>query len=127
MQLTTTVLIGSVRAIAFAVAEQTALHAGAVAASQKALLAQRFVGVQQRLHFALLALELAVLDGVFPVARLLLNVKVETGRASDRLQTLHSVAQKSKRMLISVRLENCKCFIGLRGRVITIISRFNFL
>jgi len=37
---------------------------------------ERLVGVQQRLDFALLVLELAVLHSIFPVARLLLNVEV---------------------------------------------------
>lgn len=86
--LTATVFVGTVTAVLLAVTEEAALDAVAVAAGQEALLAQWLVGVQERLDLALFALQLAVLHRILPVARLLLNVKVQTGRASDRLQTL---------------------------------------
>lgn len=51
-------------------------------------MAKRFVGHQQRLHFAFFVLEFAVLHGLLPVAGLLLDVEEETGGATDGLQTL---------------------------------------
>lgn len=46
--------------------------------------------MQQRLHATLLVLALAVLHRLLPVTGLLLNVEVQTGWATDRLQTLQS-------------------------------------
>jgi hypothetical protein len=86
--LTTRVLIRAVIAVLFAIAEQTALDAVAVAAREEPVLAQWLVRDEQRLHLALLVLQLAVLDGILPVARLLLDVKVQTGWTADGLQTL---------------------------------------
>lgn len=46
--------------------------------------------MQQRLHTTLLVLALAVLHRLLPVAGLLLNVEVQTGRTTDGLKTLQS-------------------------------------
>lgn len=48
-------------------------------------LTKRLVCVQERLDFPLFVLQLAILNGVLPIASLLLNVEVKTGRASDGL------------------------------------------
>lgn len=88
LRLTAAVLIRTVCAIPFAVAEKSALDAVTITAGQKTILAQRLVGVQQWLHLALLVLQLAVLDGIFPITCLLFNVEKQTGWASDSLQTL---------------------------------------
>lgn len=51
-------------------------------------MAQWLVGDEQRLHLALLVLRLAVLHRIFPVARLLLDVEVQTGWTTNGLQAL---------------------------------------
>lgn len=48
---------------------------------------ERFLGVEQRLGLSLLVLQLAVVDGVLPVAGLFVDVEVETSWAPDRLET----------------------------------------
>lgn len=50
-------------------------------------MAKRFLGIEQRLGLPLLVLQFAVVDGVLPIARLLVDVEVQSGRASYRLQT----------------------------------------
>lgn len=103
--LTAAVLVGAIGAVLLAVAEQAALHAQGVAAREEALLADRLVGVQQRLDLALLVLQLAVLDGVLPVARLLLNVEEQTGRTANRLQTLWQKKETSVQTSVSAVLQ----------------------
>ncbi len=98
--LTAGVLVGAVVAVLFAVAEEATLDAGAVTAGERAVLAQGLVRVQQRLHLALLVLQLAVLDGVLPVARLLLDVEVQAGGTPDSLETLEH-ANKRERLISS--------------------------
>lgn len=87
--LTARVFVGAIGAIFLAVTEQAAFDAVAVTAGQEAVLAERLVGHQQRLHFALFVLELAVLHGLLPVACLLFDVEEETGGATDGLKTLN--------------------------------------
>lgn len=89
LRLTARVFVGAIGAILLAVTEQPAFDAVAVTAGQEAVLAERFVGHQQWLHFALFVLEFAVLHGLLPVAGLLLDVEEETGGATDGLQTLN--------------------------------------
>lgn len=86
--LTAAVLVRTVRAVLFAVAEKSPFDAITIAASEEPVLAQRFVGVQQWLHFPLLVLQFAVLNGVLPVAGLLLDVEVQTSWATDGLEAL---------------------------------------
>jgi hypothetical protein len=86
--LTTRVLVGSVGAVFLAIAEESALDAVAVTAGEESVLAERLVGDQQRLHLALFVLQLAVLHRIFPVASLLLDVEVQTGRTTNGLETL---------------------------------------
>lgn len=74
VELTTSIFIGSIIAVLFTVTEEPTLNAIAITTSEIPVLAERFIGYQQRLHFALLVLELAVLNGFLPIARLLLNV-----------------------------------------------------
>lgn len=50
-------------------------------------MAERFLGVKQGLGFPLFVLQFAIVDGLLPVAGLLVDVKVQAGRASYRLQT----------------------------------------
>lgn len=95
-KLTATVLIGSVKAILFTIAEETALDAIAITARERALRTYRLIGVQERLHFALLVFQLAILDGVLPVACLFLNVKEQTGWTTDRLQTLFAIQSQRR-------------------------------
>lgn len=83
--LTAGVLVRTVGTVLLAVAEKATLDTVAIAAGQESVLAERLVGDQQGLDLSLAVFVLAVLDGVLPVARLLLDVKVQTGRASDSL------------------------------------------
>lgn len=76
VRLTTWVLVWSIATVFFAVAEQTAFDAVSVTARQESILTERFVGDEQRLDFSFLIFRLAVLDSIFPVTRLLLDVKV---------------------------------------------------
>jgi len=50
-------------------------------------LTERFLGVKQGLGFPLFVLQLAIVDRVLPIASLLVDVEVQAGRASYRLQT----------------------------------------
>lgn len=86
--LTTGVLIGSIRAILLAVAEESALNAVSIAAGEESVLAQGLIRMEQGLHAALLVLGLAVLHRLLPVASLLLDIEVQTSRATDGLQAL---------------------------------------
>lgn len=94
--LTARVFVGTVAAVLLAVAEEAALDAVSVAARQEAVLAERLVGDEQRLHLALLVLRLAVLHRILPVARLLLDVEVQTGWTANGLQALKWIASYSK-------------------------------
>jgi len=85
---TTWVFIGTIITVFLAVTEETALDAVTVTARQKAILTQRFIGHQQRLDFALFVFQLAILDGVLPIASLLFDVKEETSWTTDCLKTL---------------------------------------
>lgn len=86
-ELTANVLVGAVSAILLAVTEETSLDARSVTAREITILAKRFLGVEQGLGLSLLVLQFAVVDGVLPIARLLVDVEVQTGRTSYRLQT----------------------------------------
>lgn len=85
MTLTAWILIGTVGAVFFAVAEETTLNAVSVATRQEAILTERLVGYQQWLHFALLVLDFAILYSLLPVASLFLDVEEESGGTTDRL------------------------------------------
>jgi hypothetical protein len=89
MYLTASVLIGSVVAVLITVAEETPLDAVSVSAGEEVLLTDGLVGKEQRLHLLLLRLCITIADGGLPVARLLLDVEGEAGRASDGLQALN--------------------------------------
>lgn len=82
---TANILVGAVGAILLAVTEKTPLDARSVPAREESILAKRFLGVEQRLGLSLLVLQFAIVDRVLPIARLLVDVKVQTGRASYRL------------------------------------------
>lgn len=84
---TANILVGAIGAILLAVAEEASLDARSVAAGEESVLAERFLGVEQRLGLPLLVLQFAIVDRVLPVARLLVDVEVQAGRASYRLQT----------------------------------------
>jgi hypothetical protein len=58
--------------------------------------AERFVCVEQRLHFAFLVLEFAVLDSILPVTCLLLYIEVQTRWTSDSLQALGRITLRSR-------------------------------
>lgn len=75
-KLTANVLVGAVRTILLAVTEKTSLDARSVAAREITILAKRFLGVEQGLGLSLLVLQFAVVDRVFPIARLLVDVEV---------------------------------------------------
>lgn len=86
-RLTANVLVRAVGTVLLPVTEETTLDAGSIAAREVAVLAERFLRVKQGLGLSLLVLQLAVVNGVLPVAGLLVDVEVQPGRASDRLQT----------------------------------------
>lgn len=86
-QLTADVLVGTVGAVLLAVTEQSSLDAVTIATGQRTLGAQRLLGVELRLYLALLVLELAVVYRVLPVAGLLVDVEVQTGGTTNRLET----------------------------------------
>jgi len=85
--LTANVLIGAIGTILLPVAEETSLDTGSVSAREIAVLAERLLGIEQGLGLPLLVLQLAIVHGVLPIAGLLVDVKVQPGRTSDRLQT----------------------------------------
>jgi hypothetical protein len=93
-QLTTRVLVGSIGAVFLAVAEEPTLNAVAITASEETILTERLVGDQQRLHLALLVLQLAVLHRVLPIAGLLLDIEVQAGRTANGLETLNRRRRK---------------------------------
>lgn len=86
--LTASVFVRAIGAIFLSVTEETSLDAVTVAAGQRTVRTQGFVGVEQRFDLTFLVLQLAIFDGVFPVARLLVDVEVETGRTTDGLKSL---------------------------------------
>jgi hypothetical protein len=101
--LTAAVFVGSVATVLLAVTEESALDAVSVAASQEAVLAEWLVRHQQRLHLSLLVLELAVLNSLFPVAGLLLDVEEESGGTTDGLETLNQ--REKEKVFIRRELE----------------------
>lgn len=86
--ITASVLVGAIVTVLVAITEKATLDAVAVTASQVVLLADGLVGDEQGLYLLLPGLEIAVLDRIFPVASLLLNIKSQTGRTTDGLETL---------------------------------------
>ena len=89
IQFTARVFVGSVGTVGHSVTEEAALDASAVVTGQHSFLAERLVGGQDRLDFALLLLDQTVFHLLFPVARLLLNVESQTGWTTDGLQSLY--------------------------------------
>ena len=85
--LTANVFVGAIGAVLFAVAKQSAFHAVAVTAGQRAIRAERFLGIEKRFGLSLLILGFAVVDRVLPVAGLLIDVEVQTSWTTNRLQT----------------------------------------
>lgn len=108
-KLTTAVLVGSVSAVLLAVAEESAFDAVTVTAGQVTFLTEWLVGVQERLDLALLTLQLAVLHRIFPVASLFLNVKVQTGWATDRLQALRRRKPRKREAFFNSIQDRCIC------------------
>lgn len=96
VSLTARVFVGAVAAVLLAVAEEAALDTVSVAAREEAVLAERLVGDEQRFHLALLVLRLAVLHRILPVARLLLDVEVQTSWTTNGLQALKWIERYSK-------------------------------
>ena len=86
--ITASIFIWAVIAVFFVVAKQPSFNAIAISTSQEIFLAQRFIGEEERLHLFLLGFGITVFDGILPITGLLLNVKSQTGRTTDGLQTL---------------------------------------
>lgn len=87
-KLTARIFIRSIGAVFLTVAEEASLNAIAIAAREKTVLTERLIGDQQWLHFALFALDLAVLHRCLPVACLLFDVEEQTGWTTDGLEAL---------------------------------------
>jgi hypothetical protein len=94
--LTTRILVRSIRTVFFTITKQAAFDTVAVTAGQGPICAQGLVGDQKRLDLALLVLEFTIFHRFFPIAGLLFNIKVQTGRATDGLQTLKSEGKQEK-------------------------------
>lgn len=86
--LTARVFVGPIRAVLLPVTEQPPLYTIPITTRQEAILTERLIRKQQRLHLPLLVLQLAILHRVLPIAGLLVNVEVQTSGTSDRLKTL---------------------------------------
>ncbi|KYN23456.1 hypothetical protein ALC57_04330, partial [Trachymyrmex cornetzi] len=86
-RLTANVFIRAVSAVFFSVTEETSLDTGSVTAREQAVLTERFLSVNHGFGLPLFVLQLAVVDGILPVAGLLIDVEVQTSRASYCLQT----------------------------------------
>ena len=84
--LTANVFVRSVRAVLLPVAEEAPLDARAVAASEEAILTEWFLGVEQRLRLSFFVLQFAVVHGIFPVAGLFIDVKVQSRGTPDCLE-----------------------------------------
>lgn len=87
--LTTSVFIRSVSTIPLTVTEQATFNTLTVSAGEWVLRAEGLIGVQQWLNLALLVLNLAIPDGLLPIACLFLNIEVQTGWTTDSLKTLN--------------------------------------
>lgn len=87
-KLTTSCLIGSIAAVFLTVTEQTPFNTLSVTARQFPIGTYRFVGKQHGFDFTLFVLQFAILHGIPPIASLLLDVEIQTGRTTDGLQTL---------------------------------------
>lgn len=74
--LTASIFVGTVGTVFLSVTEQTPFYTGTVTAGEESVLAEGFVGKQERFYLAFFVLELAVLYGVFPIAGLLVDVEV---------------------------------------------------
>lgn len=85
--LTANILVGSVGAILFPVTEKTSLDARAVAASEEAILTERFLGVKQRFRLSFFVLQFAVVHRVFPVAGLFIDIEIQSRGTPDGLKT----------------------------------------
>lgn len=96
ISLTTRILVWSITAIFLPVTEQAALDAVSVTAGEEAVLAQRLIRDQQRLHLTLLIFGLAIFHSIFPVASLLFDIKIQTGWTANGLQTLKRIDEKSE-------------------------------
>lgn len=88
LELTARVLVGTVGAVFFSVAEESAFNTLTITASQVSFFTKRLISDQQRLHLALFVLQLAILHSTFPVTSLLFNIEVQTGWATNGLKTL---------------------------------------
>lgn len=81
------ILIGAVSAVFLSVTEETPLDTGSVTTREISILAEWFLGIKQGLGLPLFVLQFAIVDRVLPIAGLLVDVEVQAGRASYRLQT----------------------------------------
>lgn len=116
LSLTAAVFVGAIVTILIAVAEKTAFDALAITASQQTVLAQRLIGVQQWFCLALFVLQLAVFHRVFPVARLLLNVKEQSSRAANCLQALHQLFDDNNQIKMTQIRNNAGVLVSHRCR-----------
>lgn len=73
-ELTARIFIRTIITVFFTVTEEPTLNAVSITTSKVTVLTEGFIGDQQRLHFALLILELAVLNRILPIASLFFNV-----------------------------------------------------
>lgn len=87
-EFTARVFVGTVGTVGNSITEEAALDASAIVTGQHAFLTERLIGGQDGLHFALLLLDETISDLFFPVARLLFNIKSQTGWATDSLKPL---------------------------------------
>lgn len=85
---TARVLVRAIGTVWNTVAEKAALDASAVVTGQHAFLAEGLVSGQDGSQFAHLFFDKAVLNLLFPIASLLLDVKSESSWATDSLQSL---------------------------------------
>lgn len=87
-KLTTRIFIGTIGTVFLAVTEETTFHAITISACQKAILTQWLIGDEQRLHFSLFILQLAILYRLLPVACLLFDIEEQSSWTTDRLKSL---------------------------------------
>lgn len=74
--LTTRVLIRTIITIFFSVTEQTTFNTSTISTSKETILTKWLISNQQWLYFTFLVLAFAVLDGIFPITSLFLNIKI---------------------------------------------------
>ena len=86
--ITTCIFIRSISAVLLPITEEALLDANGVPTGELVGLTEGLVRAQERLHFLLLGELITVLHSPLPVTGLLLQVKRQTGRAADGLQTL---------------------------------------